>query len=413
MSISNADIQILRRLAHEYMECATLPVQKQKRDLWRALNRSQMVRPMVNIDQIPWGEFASAPELACRIADPFWRDYEEGLRRLLYRWNNFPADMVLEPFLTIPAAISNSRYGMRPSEETLTDENASAVSSHLYHNQIKDFDDIEKIKDMQITLNKEETRERLQVAGHIFDGIPLVSGHGVGFHIGVWDALSMYMGIEDIYFDIIDRPEFIHALMDRITNSALSGIEQANALGLHDDIASTCHCSYIYTGQLLPDFGAGRGPVSKNCWAFGMAQLFASASPATTEEFELPYVSKMAEKFGMVYYGCCEGLDDRLDIVKRIPNVKKVSCSPWSNRKNFAEKIGDELVMSNKPTPAYLAVDSLEPEIIKADLEQTIQLAKANNVNLEFILKDISTVRNQPGRIGEWERIAMALVESW
>ena len=240
-----------------------------------------------------------------------------------------------------------------------------------------------------------------------------VSDHGVGFHIGVWDALSMFMGVEDIYFDIIDRPDFIHALMDRITNSALSGIEQANALGVHDDIVNACHCSYIYTDQLLPDFGAGRGPVSKNCWAFGMAQLFSSVSPATTEEFELPYVSKMAEKFGMVYYGCCEALDDRLDIVKRIPNVRKVSCSPWSNRKNFAQRIGTELVMSNKPTPAYLAPHSFEPEIIKADLEQTMELAKANNVNLEFILKDISTVRGQPGRLGEWERIAMSVVESW
>lgn len=74
----------------------------------------------------------------------------------------------------------------------------------------------------------------------------------------------------------------------------------------------------------------------------------------------------------MIYYGCCDRLDDRLDIVKKIPNVQKVSCSPWSDRKRFAENIGNTLVMSNKPTPAYIAAESVDWEEVKKDLRWTV-----------------------------------------
>jgi len=200
--------------------------------------------------------------------------------------------------------------------------------------------------------------------------------------------------------------------MERITEATISGIKQANELKVHNDIANTCHCSYVYTDELLPDFGAGKGPVSYNCWAFGMAQLFTSVSPKVTEEFEIPYISRMAEYFGMIYYGCCDRLDDRLDLIKKIPNLKKVSCSPWSDRKRFAEQIGNDLIMSAKPSPAFIADNSPDWDTIRKDLQLTVDLAKANNVNLEIILKDISTVRFQPERLVKWAEIAMEVVQN-
>ena len=42
-----------------------------------------------------------------------------------------------------------------------------------------------------------------------------------------------------------------------------------------------------------------------------------------------------------------------------------------------------------------------------------MQCAKDNNVNLEFILKDISTVRGDVSRLDKWAEIAMRVVESY
>lgn len=290
-------------------------------------------------------------------------------------------------------------------------EGTTAPSQH-FKRVLKDYDDIEKIKDIKFTVDIAESELRMQQAKVIFDGIaPVVQGHGVQFHLGVWDYLATLMSVEEAYLEIMDRPEFIHACMERVTDSVISGIRQANDLSIHNDMASTCHCSYIYTDNMLPDCGQGKGSVSKNCWAFGLAQLFTSVSPKVTEEFELPYISRMAEYFGMIYYGCCDRLDDRLDIVKKIPNVRKVSCSPWNDRKRFAENIGSKLIMSNKPTPAFIAAESVDWEEVKKDLKWTVELAKANNVNLEIILKDISTVRFEPDRLTKWADIAMEIVQ--
>ncbi len=414
MELSTKDISILRDLAKQYMEVASLPIQEEKIRLWRALNRGKMERPMVVIDQLPVNELNVTGELNCLVEDPFWRRIEFELRFSLYRWRHFPVDMVLDPFITIPKAIEKSGFGISIDMDILHSDPDNEVVAQRYNSQINDMDDLEKIKDMDILHDKETSQIWLEQASYIFDGIaPVRSSGGLQFHLGVWDTLSQLMGVENIYFNLLDRPELLHGAISRLTDSILAGIKQANDLEVHNDTINTCHCSYIYTDELLPSSGEGKGPSSRNAWAYGLAQLFSAVSPEITEEFEIPYITKMAKEFGMIYYGCCERLDDRLDLIKKIPNLKKVSCSPWSDRYVFAEKIGPSVVMSSKPTPAYIAADSVDYDAIKKDLLENVKAAKKNNVNLEIILKDISTVRYEPDRITKWADIAMEIVNDY
>lgn len=414
MPFSAQDKEVLRRLAAEYMEFALLPVQKEKVELWKALNRGKMVRPMITIDQLPWNELNVNDELTLQVSDPFWRAFEDNLRKQIYKWKHFPVDMVLDPFLTIPLSVTYSGYGLQAEVEKLNYDSTSEVNAQHFETLIKDMDDVEKIKDIVITHDEAASEHIMQEAKEIFDGVaPIRMSHGFQFHLGVWDYLTTVMGIENIYIDLIERPEFLHAVMRRVTDATIAGIKSANELRLHDDIISTCHCSHIFTDDLLPDCGAGKGSISENCWAFGLAQLFTSVSPAVTEEFELPYISDMAKYFGAIYYGCCDRLDDRLDIIKKIPNVRKVSCSPWSDRENFAANIGSDLVMSNKPNPAFLATDTFDEDVIRQDIKRTCAAAKNNGVNLELIQKDVSTVRYDPQRLTRWAEIAMEIVQNY
>ncbi len=420
--LSQKETEILRALGAAYMEIASLPVQREKLDLWKALNRCGMQRPMVVMDQLPWNELEQGEEsLACQVADPYWREQECRLRRTLYQWRHFPVDMVVEPFFTIPLSADLSGWGVAPVVEKISlHENDISPAQH-FEAVLAKMEDLEKIQtDQTVIVNEAENQRHLAEAEQIFAGIlPVRLAHGItkpfpfGFHLGIWDTLTTMMGVENIYMDFIDRPEFLHAAMRRMTDSVLSSIRAMNEHRLHNDTANTCHCSYIYTDELLPDFGAGKGSTSQNAWAFGLAQIFTSVSPAFMEEFEFPYVSEMAQEFGMVYYGCCDRLDDRLDMVARIPHVRKVSCSPWSDREAFAEKIGRNLVMSNKPTPALLSGDSFDADAVRADLRRTCDAAKRNNVNVELILKDVSTVRFQPERLAQWGSVAMEVAQSY
>jgi hypothetical protein len=81
--------------------------------------------------------------------------------------------------------------------------------------------------------------------------------------------------------------------------------------------------------------------------------------------------------------------------------------SPWVNEERGAAEIGGAFVYSRKPSPALLATDHFSPEKVRADLAATRTVCKRYGCPLEFILKDISTVRYEPQRLFEWAGIAM------
>ena len=144
---------------------------------------------------------------------------------------------------------------------------------------------------------------------------------------------------------------------------------------------------------------------------FGMSQMLSTVSPQMFKEFEVDYTSRICARFGLVYYGCCDPLDRKMAEVRLIPNVRKVSMSPWADEERGAAEIGTDFVYSRKPSPAFLAVDHFSPDRIRADLVRTREVCQKHACSLEYILKDISTVRYRPERLFEWAQIAMQVAE--
>jgi len=140
-----------------------------------------------------------------------------------------------------------------------------------------------------------------------------------------------------------------------------------------------------------------------------MAQIFSGVSPAMHQEFELDYAVRWYSRFGLVYYGCCEPLDNKIDIIRKVPHVRKISMSPWVDVEKGAERIGPDFVFSRKPNPAFLAGGTWEPDIVKRDLHDTLDRCSRHGCPVELILKDISTIAYEPHRLWEWADIAMNL----
>lgn len=93
--------------------------------------------------------------------------------------------------------------------------------------------------------------------------------------------------------------------------------------------------------------------------------------------------------------------------VRMIPNVRKVSMSPWANQERGAAEIVNDYVFSRKPNPAFLAWDRFDEDMVCDDLIATCKVCEKYGCPLEIILKDISTVRYEPQRLFKWARIAM------
>lgn len=409
--LNKKDLAIVRELAVRVAEIAALPVQEEKRAMWRKLNARTPVRPMVMIDQVCWNEMNINDELTLQCADAECRGYEEHLRCTLYQWTHFPVDMVVEPFVRVSKAIHNTGFGIAVQEETAVSDPTNAVVGHKYENQFQSEGDLEKIRVPQVSHDPVETERRLAVAHELFDGLLEVRPWGADPYLSLWDPIAHWMGVENALYAVIDKPDFMHRLVTRMTDGYLSMLDQLEEQGLLCQEQSLIHCTGAYTDELpAPDYDPQR-PRTKDLWVFGLAQMLSTVSPRMFKEFEVGYISRICERFGLVYYGCCDPLDGKMAEVRMIPNVRKVSMSPWINEERGAAEIGGDFVYSRKPNPAFLAMDNFNPEQVRTDLATTRKICEEHGCPLEFILKDISTVRYQPERLSDWARIAMEVAE--
>lgn len=401
----------MRSLAAQVAEIAALPIQEEKRRLWRKLNALQPERPMVMIDQVCWHEMNVDDELTLRCQDAECREYEQFLRRVLFQWRHFPVDMVVESFIRVPKAITNSGFGVGSQEDILVLDPHNDVVSHHYNNQFQSLDDLEKVQTPQIAHNPAETERRLEVAHELFDGLLEVRAWGYDPYLSLWDPISTWMGVENALYALVDHPDLMHGLVGRMTEGYLSMLDQLEAGGLLCGPQSLIHCTGAFTDELpKPRYDPDHWR-TQDMWMFGLAQMFSTVSPRMFQEYEVEYASRICERFGLVYYGCCDPLDRKMKQVRMIPNVRKVSMSPWVDQERGASEIGGDFVFSRKPNPALLAFDPFDAELVRKDLQATVDLCARAGCPLELILKDISTVRYEPGRLFAWAKIAMQVVE--
>ena len=118
-------------------------------------------------------------------------------------------------------------------------------------------------------------------------------------------------------------------------------------------------------------------------------------------EFFLPYLAKLSSRFGLVYYGCCERVDDRLDLImEAIPNLRSVSVSGWSDLRRAAEMLGRDYVYSRKPTPAYISGAHPDWDLLEKDMKDTYAAAKGCNV--EILFRDVYTTNGDRSRLRKW-----------
>jgi len=408
--MNNKDKVVIRDLAAAAAEIASLPVQEEKRVLWRKLNALKPERPMVMIDQVCWNEMNLDDELTLQCVDDECRGYEQHLRRILFQWKHFPVDMVVEPFIRVPMAIQNSGFGINIQEDTAVTDSTNDVVSHLYGNQFQTEEDLDKIRNPIVSHDLAESERRIDVAHELFDGLLDVVLWGADPYLSLWDVIAQWMGVESALFALVDKPDYIHSLLARMTEGYLCMLDQLEDQGLMCGPQSLIHCTGAYTDELpAPDYDPAK-PRTKDLWMFGLAQMLGSVSPKMFKEFEVDYASQICERFGLVYYGCCDPLHDRMDQVRMIPNVRKVSMSPWVDEARGAAEIGRDFVYSRKPNPVLFAMVHLNADLMREDLAKTLDVCLQNSCPLEYILKDISTVRYEPERLSEWATIAMHVV---
>ena len=169
---------------------------------------------------------------------------------------------------------------------------------------------------------------------------------------------------------------------------------------------------YAWTDQLpQPDFD-GQHVRLKDLWARAATQIFTNAvSPEMHDEFAIQYEKRLLERFGLSCYGCCEPLDRKMHVVRKIGNLRRVSMSPWVDVARGAAEVGRDYVYTHKPNPTIVSMERWHPELAEQELRDAFEKTRDNVV--EVNLQDLHTVRDEPRRLTEWTEIAMRLAEEY
>ena len=410
VTLKQHDKAILRSLASELAEVAALPIHKEKARLWQKLNDLQSERPLVWINEICWNEMDVNNELTLTCEHSWARDQERELRRTLYQWRHLPGDMVISDYLPCPLLFHSTDFGIVEDVDIVTTSKDGDVVSRHFNVQIRAFEDLEKIRMPQVSHDPRATELHYQAMCDVYNGIMPVRKVGQT-HIWFtpWDYLIRWWGVEQAMTDLIDRPELVHAGVDRMVDAwmtELDQLERMNLLALDCDNTRIGSGGYGYTCRLPGKEFDPEWVRPHNMWGCSNAQIFSEVSPQMHWEFALEHDLRWLKRWGLVYYGCCEPLSNKIDLLRRIPNLRKISVSPWCDMRQIVEKVGGDYVLSRKPSPAIFAEDGWSPARARGELTEFFEQVHGG-CHVELIMKDISTVRGHPERLWDWARIAM------
>ncbi len=400
-----ADNEIIRRLAAEVAQVAARPIQNQRRQLWRNHNSLRPGRPLINMRGGVCMQETLNPWLQCR--DPFFRHYEFVLRDALLRdW--IDDDMVVEPWLNlraVPVLPPAGHWGVKIERE----HSAEAHGSFRWNPPLKEWADLAQLVKPRHEIDEEATArnyERLSAA--VGAELPLNLDRSPHWTVWAGDIstdLAYLRGLEQVMWDMADEPERLHELLAFMRDGILAAHEQAEAAG-DWGLANHQNQSMPYC-QELADPQANRGPVKRSeLWAFCAAQELTLVSPAMHDEFMFQYQMPILKHFGLVAYGCCEDLTHKIDMLRQLPNLRRIAVTPVANVARCAEQIGGDYVASYRPNPASMVCCGFDEERIRRILCEHLAAFKANGCVVDICLKDVQTVEGEPWRLRRFVELA-------
>lgn len=404
------DSQILQELAKAYMEAASAPVNAERRERAYATNGLQPVRPLVWVQELPWHELNIDGALTLRCEGKLAQEIEQFLRRNLLQWKYFQADMILEPYYPVGMCIHSTGIGFQVIEEVLVGDDKNNIISHSYKDQLDTLEKLEILHNPVVTRDYEEEQRRIHdVQALLGDVMPVKLCPQNMYYYAPWDRVCRMRGMTPLLMDLAADPDLMHATIQKFSSVLNADIDALNAVNAFGVSASSLHCTPPYSRE-LEAIEAKEGPSMHSAWFRALAQPFGEVSPAMHNEYDIQYLLPIAKKFGLCYYGCCEPLSDRIDLLKQIPNLRKVGVTPWSSVDASAEKLGGDYVFARKPNPAMVAT-TLDEDAVRKDITHVIEACQKHGCPYEFVLKDISTIGYKPQNIIRWVQVVEETID--
>jgi hypothetical protein len=406
--VTGAERALLRDLARELAEAAALPVQTERARLWRELNRLSPERPMVLLDpQNGWADLVPDSDLRC--AGPDERGIERRLRQLLFRHRSIPDDHPLSAVWPVPPVINSTGWGV--ADTTVRTE----ARGLRWDPPLRAPADFARLRPAVLSVDRAAGAARLALHQELLGDFLAVRAAGVSaVRCGLTRKLIVLRGLEPFLLDLHDAPGFVRELMSFLRDEQvheLNFLEREGLLDLNNSPMDLTGSGGIAATDALPgpDFVPGR---AKCCdlFAWGESQETTGVGPDQFAEFVLPYQRPVLDRFGLVDYGCCEPLDERLALViAAFPRLRWVSVSPWADRARATNLLGDSYVYCWKPQPALICREHPDWEGAEREIRETLAIARGCAISI--VMKDTTSFFGEPARATRWASMARRVAE--
>jgi hypothetical protein len=406
----------LRELARKQAEYAALPVMAERAARWRAHNACRPGRPMVVIEL---NTFLRDFMVPLRTTSPEAQQIERSLLYWIRNHELVDDDKVVPDVFAVNTHIEFRLCGLDLQADRASDEQGRSIGYH-FDQPIRDLRaDWDVVQPSTWRADREATAQEMAIAEDVLgDILPVVEQNRSLDWGGMlsWRALRL-MSMEGMLTALMDTPDEFHRLMAFLRDDLLAYMRWQEAEGLLTLNNGNHYAgagSYGYTDELPAPGYDGRVRLCDR-WHNLNSQETVGVSPRMFAEFYAPYYHDIARVAGLVYFGCCEPVDKLWDpSLRTMPNLRKVSISPWCDQAYMGEALrGEKVIYSRKPMPQFLGVgNTWDEEGFAAHVAETLTAARGCTV--EFIYRDVYALGGDVDKPGKAVRTIRRLIdEMW
>ena len=405
----------LRRLAGKYAEYALGDVMAQRREKWRLHNGLQERTLPFHIEDNGTFHRDLSPAFVCE--DPLHQSLEARLVRDIVSYERIDDDRII-PDRFVVDWVTELDTCCDELQFTHADDGHGGNLGFASNRPIKDIDgDFHKLKKRTLTLNRPATEKRAELASDVFQGLlPVVVGRcGSLYSDSIASKAVELMGMQELFLQMALNPEAVHRLLTFLAedNMALGKWEEDQGLLTLNNDGNQCYCagssqfSDEIPGRAIKP---GEPILSKDCYGYLLVEEAAGLSPDMFAEFFMPHLRKLAAKFKLMKFGCCEPVHGIMSHLLELNGLRKVSVTPLSKMEILAANCPRGIIWSRKPVPLKLCWSTFDPAGFRAHLRETLEFG-ANHF-IEFIFRDTNLLTGKmEKRVAEACRIVREVTE--